>query len=183
MPQQRGVGRFISKLLGGDAKSREFPGSAAYWESRYKKGGTSGAGSYAQFAEFKAEVLNEFVQANAVRSVIEFGCGDGNQLTLAHYPRYVGVDVSPAAVEKCRALFQADATKLPRYIGSSNERGGFSLVKLIAVNTPPLGDPKRLETASARLGEQVGRELAGAYTASLKGRADVKINQKALEKR
>ena len=111
MPQQRGVGRFISKLLGGDAKSREFPGSAAYWESRYKKGGTSGAGSYAQFAEFKAEVLNEFVQANAVRSVIEFGCGDGNQLALARYPRYVGVDVSAAAVAKCRELFKSDATK------------------------------------------------------------------------
>ena len=111
MPQQRGVGRFLSKLLGGDAKSREFPGSAAYWEERYRKGGTSGAGSYAEFAEFKAEVLNEFVASSGVRSVIEFGCGDGNQLALARYPRYDGVDVSPAAVARCRERFAADATK------------------------------------------------------------------------
>lgn len=111
MPEQRGVGKFLSKLLGGEAKSREFPGSAAYWEARYKKGGTSGAGSYAHFAEFKAEVLNEFVAVNEVRSVIEFGCGDGNQLALAKYPSYFGVDVSPAAVARCRELFGADATK------------------------------------------------------------------------
>ncbi len=80
-------------------------------------------------------------------------------------------------------VFQADPAKLPKFIGATNERGGFSIYKLIAVTTPPAGDPKRLEAANARLGEQLGRELVNAYVASLKSRAEVKINQQALEKK
>jgi hypothetical protein len=45
-------------------------------------------GSYGKFAAFKAEVLNAFVQEMRVDTVIEFGCGDGNQLTLARYPLF-----------------------------------------------------------------------------------------------
>ena len=70
-------------------KQTAFVGSQAFWEQHYAQGGTSGAGSYGKYAEFKADILNRFVQENSVRSVIEFGCGDGNQLSLARYPSYV----------------------------------------------------------------------------------------------
>jgi hypothetical protein len=43
--------------------------------------------------------------------VIEFGCGDGNQLTLAKYPAYLGFDLSETAISKCRELFAGDASK------------------------------------------------------------------------
>ena len=85
--------------------------SGDYWEKRYVTGGNSGAGSYGRLAEHKAEILNTFVTENQVQSVIEFGCGDGNQLTLARYPAYVGVDVSLTAVQMCRKQFAGDATK------------------------------------------------------------------------
>ena len=62
-------------------------------------------------AEFKAETLNAFVRDNAIESVIEFGCGDGRQLSLACYPRYLGHDVSLAAVKACRARFREDPNK------------------------------------------------------------------------
>lgn len=88
-----------------------FVGSKKYWEERYVKGGTSGEGSYGPFAEFKAEVLNAFVSENKIKSVIEFGCGDGHQLTLASYPQYIGFDVSHSAVERCRNRFESDASK------------------------------------------------------------------------
>ena len=88
-----------------------FAGSAAFWEHTYENGGTSGDGSYGQFAGAKAEFLNTFVRDHGVDSVIEFGCGDGNQLSLARYPRYVGLDVSRAAVRICRDKFAADPTK------------------------------------------------------------------------
>src|SRR6185369_13409893 len=86
-------------------RQKQFGGSADYWERRYTEGGTSGAGSYHRLALFKAEVLNEFVARQGIRSVIEFGSGDGAQLELANYPRYVGVDVSKAAIETTRARF------------------------------------------------------------------------------
>jgi SAM-dependent methyltransferase len=86
-------------------------GSRPYWEARYSSGGNSGAGSYGRLAQFKAEVLNDFVEVRAVKSVIEFGCGDGNQLSLAKYPSYVGLDVSKSAIEKCTSLFRDDLSK------------------------------------------------------------------------
>lgn len=88
-----------------------FPGSGAYWESRYAAGGTSGSGSYDQLAVFKADVINGFVHEHGVASVMEFGCGDGNQLKLARYPDYLGLDVSDAAIARCSALFSGDASK------------------------------------------------------------------------
>lgn len=93
------------------AAGMEFPGSATYWERRYSLGGNSGAGSYGRLARFKADYLNRFVATHAVRSVIEFGCGDGNQLSLASYPLYFGVDVSERALEFCRARFDEDISK------------------------------------------------------------------------
>ena len=49
--------------------------------------------------------------------MIEFGCGDGNQLSLVRYPRYLGLDVSPHAVELCRERFSGDHTKEFRVLG------------------------------------------------------------------
>lgn len=81
--------------------------SRGYWERRYQLGLTSGSGSEGVLARYKAEVLNEFVARHGIARVVEFGCGDGQQLALAHYPRYLGIDVSPTAVELCRTRFAA----------------------------------------------------------------------------
>jgi SAM-dependent methyltransferase len=97
----------IDKLV----RQWKFGGSSSYWERRYVGGGNSGAGSYGRLARFKAETLNAFVARAGVRSVIEFGCGDGAQLELAAYPRYVGIDVSPTAVDRCSRRFASDRTK------------------------------------------------------------------------
>lgn len=86
--------------------------SNEYWVNRYISGGNSGLGSYGRLAVFKAEILNKFVLDNDVATVIEFGCGDGNQLKLASYPLYVGYDVSEEALARCRALFSDDKTKV-----------------------------------------------------------------------
>ncbi len=91
--------------------SRKFNGSADYWENRYQAGGSSGRGSYVELAEFKANILNEFVEKNNIHTVIEFGCGDGNQLKLAKYRSYVGYDVSNTAIQQCRKLFENDPNK------------------------------------------------------------------------
>ncbi len=91
--------------------SRRFPGSKDYWIQRYESGRSSGAGSYDRLANFKAEVLNGFVKQHNIHSIIEYGCGDGNQLKLADYPSYVGFDVSPKAIAVCREIFRDDPSK------------------------------------------------------------------------
>ena len=101
----------VKPLLTVLIKRDKFTGSGDYWEKRYREGGNSGSGSYNRLAEFKAEVLNEFVASRKIESVIEFGCGDGNQLSLAKYPAYVGLDVSKKALQICIERFKQDATK------------------------------------------------------------------------
>jgi hypothetical protein len=107
------------------ARRLAFPGSAAFWENVYREGGNSGPGSYGRLAQFKAEILNDFVQTRNINTAIEFGCGDGAQLQLVKYPEYVGVDVAAGSVRRCSDLFVQDSTKrfyqaeaLPKDLGT-----------------------------------------------------------------
>ena len=101
--------RFYRFLRGNQPKP--FPGSEKCWEQRYASGGNSGVGSYENFAQFKAEILNSFVNNHDITTVIEFGCGDGNQLSLANYPKYIGFDVSQSARGECTQRFSTDNSK------------------------------------------------------------------------
>jgi SAM-dependent methyltransferase len=88
-----------------------FAGSAHFWEQNYVRGKTSGGGSYGVLGRTKAEFLNGLICEREVRSVTEFGCGDGHLLSLVKYPRYAGLDVSPAAIALCKHRFADDPTK------------------------------------------------------------------------
>lgn len=102
-------------------RTARFPGTVEYWEQRYADGGNSGAGSYGMWADYKADVLNTFVAERSIRSVVEWGCGDGNQLSLANYPQYIGLDVSRTAVERCAGRFAGDATKNFHFVPAVSE--------------------------------------------------------------
>ncbi|GAO39048.1 hypothetical protein SCH01S_25_00280 [Sphingomonas changbaiensis NBRC 104936] len=86
--------------------AKKFDTSEDYWEERYRTGGNSGPGSYGRLAEFKARKINAIVAEKGIRTVAEFGCGDGNQLLLADYPSYVGFDVSETVLQSCRVKFK-----------------------------------------------------------------------------
>jgi len=104
---------------------KSFRGSENFWIQRYNAGGNSGPGSYNKLAEFKAEIINTFVQNNQIKTVVDFGCGDGNQLQLAKYPSYIGFDVSPKAISMCQELFMDDTSKVfkltNQYAGEKGE--------------------------------------------------------------
>lgn len=107
-----------------------FEGSAEYWNTRYRRGGTSGAGSFGGDARYKTEFLNALIERHGIDAVVDFGCGDGNQLEGLRVARYLGFDVSPAAVELCRARYANDAGKSFRTIDTyAGERApaAFSL--------------------------------------------------------
>jgi peptidyl-prolyl cis-trans isomerase D len=80
------------------------------------------------------------------------------------------------------AIFQTDAAKLPAYAGAANERGGYTLYRVQRAIEPPPPDAARLTSFTASVGQQIGRELASANVASLRAKADVKINQSNFEK-
>jgi hypothetical protein len=82
-----------------------------YWNERYNAGFSSGKGSYGDLATFKSEIVNDFVRKNSVQTVIEFGCGDGNQLKLMQYQKYLGLDVASSAIKNCTTIFFDDDSK------------------------------------------------------------------------
>lgn len=90
---------------------KPFRNSDDYWKSRYKAGKNSGSGSYNELAAFKASFINDFVSQHKIKTIIELGCGDGNQLKSAQYPNYYGLDISEEAIEICRNTFKDDPAK------------------------------------------------------------------------
>lgn len=78
-------------------------------------------------------------------------------------------------------IFQAEPAKFPAYVTGTNPRGGFSIYRVTKVVEPASLDEGRLKLAAERMGDQLGRDFGNAYIASLRSRADVKIDQARLE--
>lgn len=87
--------------------------SKKYWNNRYQSGGTSGAGSYNKLAEFKAEIINDFILNYDIYSILDFGVGDGNQLQYINTinKKYIGIDISQHVISKCKEIYADDETK------------------------------------------------------------------------
>ncbi len=88
-----------------------FKDSSRYWENRYSKGGNSGAGSYGELAEYKANFINQFIENKKIQSITDFGCGDGNNLSLLRETKYFGLDVANSAIKICKEKFSHDRSK------------------------------------------------------------------------
>ena len=85
--------------------------STKYWEDRYKKGGNSGRGSYNELAKYKADIINDFINKNNIKTLIDYGVGDGNQLKLIKCKNITGIDVSTTVIKKLRIIFKNDKNK------------------------------------------------------------------------
>lgn len=114
--------RKLGYINGSDHPPGHFPGTVRYWEQRYRDEGTSGLGSYGMFARVKARFVNDYIREHNVRSVVDFGAGDGNQLRLLRVPDYLGLDVSETAIDRLRQQFAGDASK--RFVRHGNGLNG-----------------------------------------------------------
>ena len=88
-----------------------------YWERRYSEKGNSGEGSYSENAGYKSGIVNFEINVNGIKSVLDFGCGDGNLLQYLTIENYLGLDVSETTVANCSKIFRSDKTK--RFLGIS----------------------------------------------------------------
>jgi SAM-dependent methyltransferase len=80
---------------------------AGYWDRRYREGRTSGAGSEGNEGQYKADYVSDFIHNRSIKSVIDWGCGDGQVLDLIRLEDaiYTGIDVSPTIVERMRKRY------------------------------------------------------------------------------
>jgi len=85
----------------------------AWWDARYARGGTSGAGSAGAEADWKVEQILRACEGHCIATVLDLGCGDGavGRAVLAGLPgaSYLGIDQAPSAIRLCQALAPAGA--------------------------------------------------------------------------
>jgi trans-aconitate methyltransferase len=94
--------------------------SAEAWNLRYLNG-DSGYGSYGEQAKLKLRLLEEYIDPDDVKSVIDFGCGDfyfgARMMRLFPEATYLGVDQSSEVIAQNIATFNSrfvfkNATKI-----------------------------------------------------------------------
>lgn len=94
----------------------------------------------------------------------------GNTPKTISYMQSQGLDI-----ETLRAIFQADVTQLPAYVGVTGLQGKYNLVRINQVIEPDAADQAKLQNFSGQLKQMVLQEEMAAYQASLRQRYSVKI--------
>lgn len=81
------------------------------WDKRYSEGGNSGRGSYGEHFDFKTRIVNDFISKYEIKSVIDLGCGDGNQIKDLKIEEYKGLDLSEVSIQVCTEMYENDKAK------------------------------------------------------------------------
>ena len=147
------------------------------------------------FAEVKGEIHKQLVQQGASELAKKAGRDKLALLEAGKSDKEAGVTFSKPALlmrnrpqpgftnEGITRIFQTDPTKLPAYVGTPGDSGGFAIYRIVKVISPPEVDPAKIAAARARIGEMQSRELFDAYVTALKDKAKVVINQANLDKK
>ena len=83
--------------------------------------------------------------------------------------------------EAAQAVFGADTAKLPAYSGVPVSQGRFVIYRITEVKDVAEVNPEQRKALAKQLTQMIGQEQYIAYLASLRERADVKIDKKKLE--
>ncbi len=83
--------------------------------------------------------------------------------------------------EAAQAVFGADTAKLPAYSGVPVSQGRFVIYRITKIKDVAEVNPEQRKALAKQLTQMIGQEQYIAYLASLRERADVKIDKKKLE--
>ena len=92
--------------------------------------------------------------------------------------RLQGRQVPPSAVQ---AIFKADASKLPAYVGAEVGGGNFMLYKIMKVSQAESANENQRKVLQSEYSTIVAQEDFAAYLTALRARYKVEINKSALE--
>jgi peptidyl-prolyl cis-trans isomerase D len=83
--------------------------------------------------------------------------------------------------EAAQSVFGADTAKLPSYAGVPVSQGRFVIYRVTKVKDVTETSPEQRKALAKQLTQMIGQEQYIAYLASLRERADVKIDKKKLD--
>ncbi len=75
-----------------------------------------------------------------------------------------------------RQIYQADATKLPQYVGAQSQKNGFILVRVEAVKDSAKPDEAKRAQYAQQLRQMTGDEMFQAYLKDVRAQAKIKVN-------
>ncbi|HWA12017.1 MAG TPA: SurA N-terminal domain-containing protein [Burkholderiales bacterium] len=142
------------------------------------------------FAEVRADIQNHLAAEAATRRAEAEGRaaleslqkGGAPKVTAWSAPQMVSLQKRQGLhAEASRAVFSADAAKLPAYVGVPAPQGRFVIYRISRVKDLASVDPAQKKALARQLAQMAGQEQFQAYLASLRSRTDVKIDRKKLE--
>ncbi len=83
-------------------------------------------------------------------------------------------------MDAARAIFAADASKLPAFAGSASPDGGYTLYKIAGVTPAANGDP-RVAMLTQQYARLVSEEEFGSWLAAQRARHDIKLNKSLID--
>ncbi|HUX26553.1 MAG TPA: SurA N-terminal domain-containing protein [Burkholderiales bacterium] len=139
--------------------------------------------------EVKAEIAKKLTEQEAMALAVKRGEADyaelqqGKDAGLAwSAPKTVARQGKPAVEpDALKAIFRADTSKLPAYVGVELPGRGYGIYRISRVTEAPV-DAAREKTLREQLVQQAAQQDVIAYLANLRAAAKIKINRANLEK-
>ena len=117
-----------------------------YWENRYKNNGNSGEGSHRKdLYTFKLNYIQNLVNSKQIDSVLDYGCGDGNQTKEFVVNYYLGMDISEYIIQQNKIKYNKNYITLGEFDFKKNQ-DSFDLVLCLDVLFHLVDEKEYLET-------------------------------------
>ena len=141
--------------------------------------------------EVKAEIATKLIAQESMALAVKRGAAkyaeiqQGKDAGLAWgAPKIVGRQGKPAVhPDALKAIFSADTSKLPVYLGVELRDRGYGLYRISRVVDAPPADQAAEKNLREQLARQIGQADYAAYLASLRARTKIEINKANLEKK
>jgi peptidyl-prolyl cis-trans isomerase D len=141
-------------------------------------------------ADVRAEIVQRLTQEKAVKMAQSEGESRLGELTKGQdaglawsAPQMLNREQSQEIpAEAAQAVFSADTSKLPAFVGKTLPDGRYVLFRISRVVEASSMDPAQRRSLGRQVEQMAGTQSASAAVESQKQKADVKINPKALER-
>lgn len=141
--------------------------------------------------EVKAEIAKRLIAQESMALASKRGAAmyaelqQGKDAGLAWSPaRAIGRDGKPTVhPDALKAIFRADSSKLPAYLGVELRDRGYGLYRISRVIDAPPADDARQKNLQDQLAREAAQQDYTAYLGSLRARTKIEINKANLEKK
>jgi peptidyl-prolyl cis-trans isomerase D len=141
--------------------------------------------------EVKAEIGKKLIEQDSMALAIKRGAAkyaevqQGKEAGIAWgAARIVGRQGKPAVhPDALKAIFRADTSKLPVYLGVELRDRGYGLYRISRVIDAPPADDSSEKSVQEQLTRQAAQQNYAAYLASLRAGTKIEINKASLEKK